>query len=179
MHRREDWDHDHVLQLQRLAYEGAKLGTWSSRGGGVPTTLQSLEGQKFGRPGKVVKAYEPLELAERGGVNGMSVGGGLASPDLEAGGGRGKGGFVDLPSVEVTGADEEEMENPFRDGVPSEYENGHGYGGERMMHDDESYDMGARGLGVGTGTSARPSVEEAFYMRPGDGSGAMHGREFI
>lgn len=170
---------DHLLQLQRLAYEGAKLGSWSAREGGVHTTLQTTgsEGpQKFGRPGRVVKAYEPLELAERG--LGMAQTGydqemGLASPRparlQDFGSPISKKGFRDVPSVEITGVDDEDeqeevLKNPFRDDV------------------GEKYDMSVRGLGVsGDGQSVRPSLDEdtAYYSdRPSGGAG-LKGREFI
>lgn len=182
---------DHVLQLQRLAYEGAKLGSWSAREGGVPTTLQTtgMEGvQKFGRPGRVVKAYEPLELAERGlGMNMSETVGtgydgemqGLASPrparlnSINKFEGKEGGGFRDVPSVSVTGvadADDEEMEeevlkNPFKDGDDDDDVN-------------EKYDIGVRGLGVhGDEYSTRPSLDAdtAYYS---DRAG-LKGKEFI
>lgn len=37
--RRREWDLTHDLQLQRMAYEGARIGTWESRESAVPVTL--------------------------------------------------------------------------------------------------------------------------------------------
>lgn len=62
---REDWDLDGIFQVQRLAYQEAKLGTWSSRERRIPTTLQSLIPERFRKPGRTVPVYEQLELEDQ------------------------------------------------------------------------------------------------------------------
>lgn len=180
LHRKEDWDHDHVLQLQRLAFEGNKLGAWSSRGGGVPTTLQSMESQRFMRPGRVVKAYEPLELAEQGiGLPSMTTPT-IASP-ARAATSMTKGGFVGLPNVEVRGDDEDDdaktayyndNDDPFHDDKADM-----GLG----IRDDMSFDVGSRPMTARGGYTARPSIDAEYYSdRPESGSSAAtKSREFI
>lgn len=45
--RREDWEQDHMLHVQRMAYENAGIGSWSNKDGLVPVTAK---GQRFGKP---------------------------------------------------------------------------------------------------------------------------------
>lgn len=61
---REDWDLDGLFQVQRLAYQEAKLGTWSSREGRIPTTLRALTPEMFRKPGREIPIYEQVELTE-------------------------------------------------------------------------------------------------------------------
>ncbi len=46
-HCRDDWNLDHALQVQRMAYENARMGHWKGREALVPVTML---GERFGKP---------------------------------------------------------------------------------------------------------------------------------
>lgn len=81
--RMEDWKTDHMLQVQRMAYENAGIGVWSKRDGLVPVTEK---GQRFGKPMSMEMMGSPHGTAYMGGsVSIFSPAMGQADPFLQKG----------------------------------------------------------------------------------------------